>query len=72
MKKDKMKKDKIIKMVEIEIELNKETENWLVKYALKNIKNDKPSLVNYAINKILLEMIKTKGSCLGKLKNENI
>jgi len=68
MKKNKTKKEKIIKMVEIEIDLDEKTADHLVKYALKNIKNDKPSLINYAVNKILLEMIEKKDKCLENFK----
>jgi len=68
MKKNKTKKEKIIKMVEIEIDLDEKTADYLVKYALKNIKNDKPSLINYAVNKILLEMIEKKDKCLENFK----
>ena len=48
-------KEKIIKMVEIEVELDKETVEKLKKIALKEIANDTPALINYIVGKILKE-----------------
>lgn len=59
-----MSKDKIIKMVEMELDLSEDVIKGLCKYALKNIKNDKEALINYAANKILTEIVETKGKCL--------
>jgi len=50
-----MKKDKKITMHVIEIELDEKTVKELCDYALEEIKNDIPSLVNYAANKILTQ-----------------
>ena len=53
----KMKKDKIIKMVEIEIDLDEDMVDKVVEYALETIKNDKKALINYGANKLLEKMI---------------
>ena len=50
-----MKKDKKITMHVIEIELDEKTVKELCDYALEEIKNDIPELVNYAANKILAQ-----------------
>lgn len=59
-----MQKDKKITMHVIEIELDEKTVKELCDYALEEIKNDIPSLVNYAANKILTQkMLLEKTSC---------
>ena len=57
-------KEKIIKMCQIELELDEKTIKGLCKYALKEIKNDRDALVNYAANKILTEIVETDGKVL--------
>ena len=52
-----MKKDKIIKMVEIEVDLEEDTIEKITKFALETIKNDKKALINYGVNKLLEKMI---------------
>ena len=57
-------KDKIIKMCEMELDLDEKTIKGLCEYALKEIKNDRDALVNYAANKILTQIVETDGECL--------
>ena len=59
-----MKKDKIITMHEIELDLDDKVIKGLCTYALKEIKNDTQALVNYAANKILEKVVETDGKCL--------
>ena len=42
-------------VVDMEIELDNETEARLVELALKEIQNDRPALINYIVNKILVK-----------------
>jgi hypothetical protein len=65
-----MKKDKIITMHEIELDLEGKVINGLCEYALKMIKNDTAALVSYAANKILEEVVRTNGACLGKVTDK--
>jgi len=53
-----MKKDKIIKMVEVEFELDDKIIDFVVKFALDKIWNDRQALINYGVNEILKEIIK--------------
>lgn len=64
------KGDKIVQMVEIELDLDKKVIDGLIEYALENIKNDHGALVNYAANKILKEIAETDGECLNCLKED--
>ena len=64
-----MQKDKKITMHVIEVELDEKTVEELCDYALEEIKNDIPSLVNYAANKILAQKILEKPSKKSTKKN---
>jgi len=64
------KEDKIVQMVEIELDLDEKVIDGLIEYALKNIKNDRNALINYAANKILKEIVETDGDCLNCLKED--
>ena len=57
-----MAKEKEIKMLEIELEIDNETVKKLCDYALEEIKNDINALVNYAANKILSRKILEQSS----------
>lgn len=46
-------KEKIVKMVEIEMDLDANIIKGLVQYAKVNIINDKDALINWAVNHIL-------------------
>ena len=59
-------KEKIIKMVQIEIDIENDIIDKIVKFALESIKNDRPALINYGINLMLKEIIETDGKCLKK------
>ena len=48
-----MKKERIVKMVEIELELDSGLIEPIKKYALKTIANDGQALLNYGVNKAL-------------------
>ena len=63
-----MKKDKIIKMVEIELELDNDIIDKIIAYALEKIKSDNKALINYGVNLLLEEVAKTDGKCLGECK----
>lgn len=63
-KENKENKDKIITMHEMELDLDQKTIDGLCEWALKNIKNDRDALVNYAVNKVLGEIVETDGECL--------
>ena len=53
-----MKEDKEITMVEIELDLNKETYDKLIEYAKENIVNDEQALLNWGVTHALEEIIK--------------
>lgn len=55
-----MSKEKTIKMVELELDLDDTTINRLVEYASKNILNDKVALINWAANDVLRRTIEEK------------
>ena len=57
-------------MHEIEVNLDQKTIDGLCKYALKEIKNDKAALINYAANKAFEKIIETDGECLSGLKSK--
>jgi len=63
-KEDKMKKDKIVKMVEIEFDLPEETIEGLIKLAKDTIVNDRQALINYGVNYCLSKIVETDGECL--------
>ena len=63
-----MKKDKIIKMVEIELDISEEVVEKVVEFALEKIKNDRNALINYGVNELLREVVETDGKCLKGLK----
>ena len=65
-----VKRDKIITMHEIELDLDEKVIKGLCKYALKEIKNDTQALVNYAANKILTKIVETDGDCLKPIKSK--
>lgn len=52
--------------VEMDVEMDDATHSMLVEYALKHIVEDKPSLVNYAFNRILAEQVKMKDNPLAR------
>ena len=52
-----MKKEKIIKMVEMELDLEGNIIDGLVKYAVEGIKDDKRALLNWAVNDIFARII---------------
>ena len=59
-----MKKDKVVKMVEIELDLEDDVIDGVVAFALEAIKNDRQALINYGVNKMLKQIIETDGKCL--------
>ena len=65
-----MCKEKEIKMVEIELDLDEKIINGLITHAKTNILKDKKALINWAVNDILLQIVETDGKCL-KRRKEN-
>jgi len=63
-KEDKMNKDKIVKMVEIEFDLPEETIEGLIKIAKDTIVNDRQALINYGADYCLRKIVETNGECL--------
>ena len=59
-----MKKDKIIKMVEIELDLDEDTIERLLNYASQEILKDKQALLNYGVNLAFTKIVETEGKCL--------
>jgi len=57
-------KEKIIEMVEIELDLSEETVEKLIKIAREKIVNDRQALINYGANLILDKIVETDGECL--------
>ena len=55
-----MKKERIVKMVEFEMELDDSMIEPLKKYALAMIAKDEPALLNYAVNKALEHYVNGK------------
>ena len=59
-KEKEMSKDKEIKMIEMEIDLDKDLYDKLIPYALKEIEKDEPALINYIVNKALIHAVKNE------------
>lgn len=53
-----MSDEKKIELIEISIDLEKDLFDFLVKFGLEKIKEDKEALANYALNIILKDAIK--------------
>ena len=67
-----MCKEREVKMIEMELDLEEDTVTGLLDYARKNIINDEKALINWAANVILTEIVETDGECLKDVKeNEN-
>ena len=49
----KERKERIVKMVEMELEMDDSLIEPMKKYALETIRNDEKALLNYAVNKAL-------------------
>lgn len=62
-----MKKEKEIKLIEIELDLEQETIDRLIEHAKKNIVNDKQALIDWSVNDILLQIV-TNDKNKGKVK----
>jgi len=68
-KEPKEPKERKIEMVELELDLDDNVVAKLLEYAKVNILNDNTALINWAVNKILLEMVKRKENENGKSNN---
>ncbi len=49
--------EKIVEMVEMELEFDEDTVDYLINHAKENIINDKQALINWATNDILKQMV---------------
>tara|TARA_R110000824_G_scaffold8429_8_gene38209 strand:- start:2009 stop:2350 length:342 start_codon:yes stop_codon:yes gene_type:complete len=58
-------KETKVEMVEMEMDLSEDTVTGLLEYAKVNILKDKDALINWAVNDILEEVVKTDGKILG-------
>lgn len=56
-------KEKIINMVEIEVDLEEATIERLIKLASEEILKDRQALINYGVNLALKQIIETDGEC---------
>ena len=63
-----MKKERIVKMVEMELKMDADLIEPAKRYALKMIADDEPALLNYAVNKALEHYIEKYGQVKGKRK----
>jgi len=52
-----MKKEKEIKLIEIELDLEQDIIDRLIEHAKKNIVNDKQALIDWSVNDILLQIV---------------
>ena len=60
--------DKVIRLIEMEVDLDEEVIDGIAKLAYKEIKNDKAALFNYGARKALELIVSTDGECLKELK----
>ena len=66
-----MKKERIVKMVEMEMELDQDLIEPMKKYALKMIAEDEQALLNYGINLALRYYIEADGQLNGIIKEKH-
>ncbi len=59
-----MCKETEVKMIDIELDLDKDTVDKLLEYARDNILKDEKALINWAANDMLSQIVETDGECL--------